>query len=136
MPSRALPALDIITVWLSLPAATILYLAALQRIPDSLLEAAALDGAGLVRQVRHIIWPGVRYMTVLVAIVALLSFTNGSFDLVNILTKGDPLYATQTLIYYIFVNGFGYAAALSVLQIAVVGGILLALRVVSGLVRR
>jgi len=137
----ALPALDIITVWLSLPAATILYLAALQRIPDSLLEAAALDGAGLVRQVRHIIWPGVRYMTVLVAIVALLSFTNGSFDLVNILTKGDPLYATQTLIYYIFVNGFsygffGYAAALSVLQIAVVGGLLLALRVVSGLVRR
>jgi ABC-type sugar transport system permease subunit len=80
-------------------------------------------------------------MTVLVAIVALLSFTNGSFDLVNILTKGDPLYATQTLIYYIFVNGFsygffGYAAALSVLQIAVVGGLLLALRVISRLVRR
>jgi ABC-type sugar transport system permease subunit len=137
----ALPALDIITVWLSLPAATILYLAALQRIPDALLEAASLDGAGLFRQVRHIIWPGVRYMTVLVAIVALLSFTNGSFDLVNILTKGDPLYATQTLIYYIFVNGFsygffGYAAALSVLQIAVVGGLLLALRVISRLVRR
>ena len=42
----ALPALDIITVWLSLPAATVLYLAALQRIPDSLIEAAALDGAG------------------------------------------------------------------------------------------
>ena len=138
-PTWALPALDIITVWLSLPAATILYLAALQRIPDVLIEAAALDGAGPVRRVRYIIWPGVRYMTVLVAIVALLSFTNGSFDLVNILTKGDPIYATQTLIYYIFVTGFsygffGYAAALSVLQVALIGGILLTLRTVSRLV--
>lgn len=136
----ALPALDIITIWLSLPAATILYLAALQRIPDSLIEAAALDGAGPARRVRYIIWPGVRYMTVLVAIVALLSFTNGSFDLVNILTKGDPLYATQTLVYYIFVTSFsygffGYAAALSVLQVALIGGILVTLRILSRLVR-
>jgi len=137
----ALPALDIITVWLSLPAATVLYLAALQRIPDSLIEAAALDGAGPFRRARYIIWPGVRYMTVLVAIVALLSFTNGSFDLVNILTKGDPLYATQTLIYYIFVTGFGYgffgyAAALSVLQVALIGGILLVLWALSKLTQR
>ena len=74
----ALPALDIITVWLSLPTATVLYLAALQRIPDSVIEAATLDGAGAVRRVRYIIWPGVRYMTLLVAIVSLLAFTNGS----------------------------------------------------------
>ena len=136
-----LPALDIITIWLSLPIATVLYLAALQRIPDSVIEAATLDGAGPFRRARHIIWPGVRYMTPLVAIVALLSFTNGSFDLVNILTKGGPLYASQTLIYYIFVNGFsygmfGYAAALSVLQIAVIGGILVVLQAFSKLVNR
>jgi multiple sugar transport system permease protein len=137
----ALPALDIITIWLSLPTATVLYLAALQRIPDSVIEAATIDGAGPVQGVRYIVWPGVRYMTLLVAIVSLLSFTNGSFDLVNILTKGDPIYATQTLIYYIFVNGFsygffGYAAALSVLQIALVGGILLVLRLLSKLLSR
>ncbi len=137
----ALPALDIVTIWLSLPIATVLYLAALQRIPDSVIEAATLDGAGPARRVRYIIWPGVRYMTPLVAIVALLAFTNGSFDLVNILTKGDPLYATQTLIYYIFVNGFsyglfGYAAALSILQIALIGGILVVLRLLSKLTAR
>ena len=113
----------------------------LQRIPDSVIEAATLDGAGPLRRARFIVWPGVRYMTVLVAIIALLSFTNGSFDLVNILTKGDPIYATQTLVYYIFVNGFsyglfGYAAALSVLQIALVGGILVALRLLSKLLNR
>jgi multiple sugar transport system permease protein len=131
-----IPALDIITIWLSLPIATVLYLAALQRIPESVIEAATLDGAGPIRRVRYIIWPGVRYMTPLVAIVALLSFTNGSFDLVNILTKGGPLYSSQTLIYYIYVTGFsyglfGYAAALSVLQIVLIGGILVAFRVLA-----
>jgi len=137
----ALPALDIVTIWLSLPIATFLYLAAMQRIPDSVIEAATLDGAGTVRRVRYVVWPGVRYMTPLVAIIALLAFTNGSFDLVNIMTKGDPLYATQTLIYYIFVVGFsygayGYAAALSILQIAIIAGILLGLRLISKLVSR
>jgi len=133
----ALPALDVITIWLSLPVATILYLAALQRIPPSVIEAATLDGAGPIRQVRYIIWPMVRPMTLLVAIVALLSFTNGSFDLVNILTPtGGTNYSTTTLIFYIYQQGFtyglwGYAAALSVLQIALIGGVLAALRVVS-----
>lgn len=80
-------------------------------------------------------------MTPLVAIVALLSFTNGSFDLVNILTKGGPLYASQTLIYYIYVTGFsygqfGYASALSVVQVALVGGILLAFHLLSKLANR
>ena len=136
-----IPALDIITIWISLPIATVLYLAAMQRIPESVLEAATLDGAGPIRRVRYIIWPGVRYMTPLVAIVALLSFTNGSFDLVNILTKGGPLYSSQTLIYYIYVTGFsyglfGYAAALSVLQIVLIGGILLAFRLLARLTSR
>ncbi len=131
----ALPALDVIAIWLSLPVATILYLAALQRIPASVIEAATLDGAGLIRRVRYIIWPMVRPMTILVAIVALLSFTNGSFDLVNILTPtGGTNYATTTLIFYIYQQAFayglyGYAAALAVLQIVLIGGALVALRV-------
>jgi len=76
-------------------------------------------------------------MTILVAIVALLSFTNGSFDLVNILTPtGGTNYSTTTLIFYIYQQGFtyglwGYAAALSVLQIALIGGVLAILRVLS-----
>jgi multiple sugar transport system permease protein len=138
----ALPALDVIAIWLSLPVATILYLAALQRIPPSVIEAAALDGAGPIRRVRYIIWPMVRPMTILVAIVALLSFTNGSFDLVNILTPtGGTNYSTTTLIFYIYQQGFtyglwGYAAALSVLQIALIGGVLAVLRMLSKIGRR
>ena len=90
----ALPALAIINIWLSLPVATILYLAALQRIPEALIEAAMLDGAGAFRRLRYIIVPGIRNMTILVAIVEILSFSNGSFDLVNIMTAGGPVNAT------------------------------------------
>ena len=125
----ALIALDIIGIWLSLPVAILLYLAALQRIPPQVIEAAMLDGAGAFTRLRKIIWPGVRNMTIIVVIVAILAFTNSSFDLVNILTQGGPVNATSTLIYYIYYAAFnnvqlGYAATLSVLQIALFAAIL------------
>jgi multiple sugar transport system permease protein len=125
----ALFALDIIAIWLSLPTAILLYLAALQRIPKHVIEAAMLDGAGAFTRLRKIIWPGVRNMTILVVIVAIIAFTNSSFDLVNILTQGGPINATSTLIYYIYYAAFnniqlGYAATLSVLQIALFAVIL------------
>jgi multiple sugar transport system permease protein len=125
----ALFALDIIGIWLSLPVAILLYLAALQRIPQHVIEAAMLDGAGAFTRLRKIIWPGVRNMTIIVVIVAIIAFTNSSFDLVNILTQGGPVNATSTLIYYIYYAAFnniqlGYAAALSVLQIALFAAIL------------
>jgi multiple sugar transport system permease protein len=130
----ALISLDIIGIWLSLPVAVLLYLAALQRIPQHVIEAAMLDGAGPVSRLRHIIWPGVRNMTILVVIVSILSFTNSSFDLVNILTQGGPINVTTTLIYYIYYAAFnnvqlGYAAALSVLQLALFAVILILLAV-------
>jgi len=125
----ALPALDIISIWLSLPTAILLYLAALQRIPPQVIEAALLDGAGPFSRLKNIIWPGVRNMTILVVIVTILAFTNSSFDLVNILTQGGPINATTTLIYYIYYAAFnnlqlGYAAALSVVQLLLFAAIL------------
>jgi ABC-type sugar transport system permease subunit len=130
--SYALPSLDLVCVWTTLPIGVLLYLAALQRIPASVIEAATLDGAGWFRRVRYVIWPGVSNMTLLVAIISLIAFTAGGFDLVNILTRGQPIYATETLIYYIYytaVNDFqwGYAAALSVLQFVIIVGILVLL---------
>jgi multiple sugar transport system permease protein len=125
----ALISLDIISIWLSLPTAILLYLAALQRIPPQVIEAAMLDGAGPYSRLKNIIWPGVRNMTILVVIVTILAFTNSSFDLVNILTQGGPINVTTTLIYYIYYAAFnnvqlGYAAALSVLQLALFAVIL------------
>jgi len=128
-PGWALPSLDVVCIWTTLPIAVLLYLAALQRIPESVIEAAMLDGAGWFRRVRYVIWPGVSDMTLLVAIISLIAFTASGFDLVNILTKGQPIYGTETLIYYIYYSAvvnseWGYAAALSVLQFLMIVGIL------------
>jgi multiple sugar transport system permease protein len=128
-PGWALPSLDVVCIWTTLPIAVLLYLAALQRIPESVIEAAMLDGAGWFRRVRYVIWPGVSDMTLLVAIISLIAFTASGFDLVNILTKGQPIYGTETLIYYIYYSAvvnseWGYAAALSVLQFVMIVGIL------------
>ncbi len=131
-PGWALPSLDVVCIWTTLPIAILLYLAALQRIPESVLEAAMLDGAGWFRRVRYVIWPGVSDMTLLVAIISLISFTASGFDLVNILTKGQPIYGTETLIYYIYYSSvvnseWGYGAALSALQFVIIVGILVLL---------
>lgn len=141
-PSTALPALAIVSIWLSLPIATILYLAALQRIPESIIEAATLDGAGAFTRLRYVIWPGVRTMTLLVAIVAILAFTNSSFDLVNILTQGGPINATYTLIYYIYYLAFspppqlGYASAISLVQLLLFVVLIAACRGIGKLLSR
>ncbi|HTW98726.1 MAG TPA: sugar ABC transporter permease [Acidimicrobiales bacterium] len=140
--ATALPALAIVSIWLTLPTATILYLAALQRIPESVIEAALLDGAGPFKRLRYVIWPGVQTMTLLVAVYSILAFTNSSFDLVNILTQGGPLGATETLIWYIYYLTFspppqlGYASAISLFQLVLFVGLLAACRGVGRLVNR
>ena len=128
-PGWALPSLDLVCIWTTLPIGILLYLAALQRIPESVIEAAMLDGAGWWRRTRYVIWPGVSNITLLVAIISLIAFTASGFDLVNILTKGQPIYGTETLIYYIYYSAvvnseWGYAAALSVIQFVIIVGIL------------
>jgi ABC-type sugar transport system permease subunit len=128
-PGWALPSLDVVCIWTTLPIGVLLYLAALQRIPASVIEAAMLDGAGWFRRIRDVIWPSVSDMTLLVAIISLIAFTASGFDLVNILTQGQPIYGTETLIYYIYYtaidqSAWGYAAALSVLQFVIIVGLL------------
>jgi ABC-type sugar transport system permease subunit len=121
----ALPSLVLVLVWLTIPLSTLLYLAALQRIPDEVIEASKLDGAGPVARIWHVIWPMVRPATLLVSVVMLLAFAFGSFDLVAVMTQGGPLRSTNILIYYMYDVAFnqlsmGYASALAVFQFLVV----------------
>ena len=125
----ALPSLDLVASGTRCRLAVLLYLAALQRIPESIIEAATLDGAGWFSRVRYVIWPGVSDMTLLVAIMSLIAFTTSGFDLVNILTKGQPIYGTRDAHLLHLQRSrerllWGYAAALSVLQFVIIVGIL------------
>ena len=104
----AMPALIVVTIWLALPFNTILYLAGIQEIPQDLYEAAALDGASAWQQFRRITVPLLTPTTFFVFLITVISVLFGSFDIVNVMTQGGPLNATNTFIYTIYQNAFQY----------------------------
>lgn len=114
----SMPAIAIVTIWLRFPLSMLLYLAGLQSIDPTLLEAAEIDGAGTWIKLRHVIWPNVRPVTFLVTIVCLRGILYDSFDVVRVMTDGGPVGSTDILIRYIFDMAFGqlrlgYASALA-----------------------
>jgi raffinose/stachyose/melibiose transport system permease protein len=121
--ATALPSVSFITAWATIPFAMLLIFGSMLTIPEEIIEAAELDGAGhfsrMVRVVLPIIWPAVA-LVIFVITVNLFR----SFDLVFLLTKGGPIGSTTIATLYVFVQGFvnnsyGYANALG-LVIAVV----------------
>lgn len=121
----ALPALSVVIVWLRLPLGIILYLAALQQINPQLMEAAEIDGAGPWAKLRHIIWPNVMPVTLLILVINLRGIIFDSFDVVQVMTGGGPLNSTDILIRYIYDMAFaqlrlGYASALSTVLFIIV----------------
>src|SRR5579871_6592713 len=88
-PTIAPISLALVTVWKVTGYTMVTYLAGLQSIPDSLYEAAALDGAGAIRRFVHVTWPGLRPTTVFVATTSLI-FSFQAFDVIRVMTKGGP----------------------------------------------
>jgi sn-glycerol 3-phosphate transport system permease protein len=124
---RALSTLIIIGVWKTFGYFTLVYLAALQALPQAVLDAARLDGARPWDRFWSITWPLLRPTTWFAVVIALiLSFQ--AFDFVNIMTQGGPSNATNLLVFYIYQHGFeyfrlGYAAASAVTMFALVYGL-------------
>lgn len=132
----ALPALVVMMIWASLPIVIVLYLAGLQRIPDDIYAAAALDGAGPWRVLWSMTWPNVASTTVIVGVLQIINFTAGSLDLSLIMTEGGPLRSTTALGLYAYQEAFsrqdvGYAAVLSVLQMFLIIALVLVGRLVA-----
>lgn len=114
----AMPAVAVVIIWLRLPLGIVLYLAALQQINPSLIEAAKIDGASTFARLRHVLWPSVRPVTLFVTLVTLRGVLFDSFDIVQVMTGGGPLQSTDILINYIYDAAFGqlqlgYASALA-----------------------
>src|SRR5262245_38977041 len=116
-PSLALTSIVILTIFKYLGYGTVIFLAGLHEIPESLYEAAAMDGAGGLRQFFAISLPLLRPLLLLqliASVITLLQF----FDPFFALTNGGPSGATQTLILYIYLESFkrlnfSYAAAMT-----------------------
>ncbi len=118
-PNWALVALSIVTVWKSVPFATVILLAAMQGVPANLYEAARIDGAGAVRRFRSITVPLIRGALSFVFVITIVNSVQ-AFDQAYALTDGNggPETGTFVLGIMLFQNAFrfyevGYAAALA-----------------------
>ncbi|MFJ5520690.1 carbohydrate ABC transporter permease [Streptomyces griseoluteus] len=122
--SVALWAIALTTLWWTVGFNFLLYLAALQSIPDHLYEAAAIDGAGAWRRLFSITLPQLGRITTVITVLQLLASLK-VFDQVYLLTKGGPNNSTRPVVEYVYDVGFtgyrlGYASAISYIFFALV----------------
>ncbi|MDK7256167.1 sugar ABC transporter permease [Lactobacillus jensenii] len=120
-----------ISAWQGAGYQMLIFLAGLQDIPESLYEAAELDGASKWKKFLYITLPGLKPTTVMILTTTLISALNLMTQSM-VMTQGGPEYSTMTPIYYIYRTGFtdrqlGYASAVSVIY----GLIIIALTVVQ-----
>ncbi|MFC9996666.1 carbohydrate ABC transporter permease [Nocardia sp. NPDC127526] len=118
-PDWALVSLSIVTVWKSVPFATVILLAAMQGVPENLYEAAEIDGAGALRRFWSITVPMIRGALSFVFVITIIN-TVQAFDQAFALTgaNGGPETGTYVLGIMLFQNAFrfyevGYASALA-----------------------
>lgn len=123
-PTTALPAIMLLAIWGTVPQFMVIFLAALQDIPQSLYEAAQIDGAAGWKVFRHITLPLLRPVTYLVVVLGAIG-TFQVFDLMYVMTSGGPANATITPVYLIYNAAFrdlqmGYGAALAMVLFVVI----------------
>lgn len=112
----SMPAVILMSIWLLIPFNVILYTAGLQEVPRDLYDAAAVDGASSFQQFRTVTIPMITPTIFFVFLITMIGVLVGAFDVINVLTQGGPLHATDVLIYDIYQNAFenfkmGYASA-------------------------
>jgi multiple sugar transport system permease protein len=115
-PAWAKPALVLMSLW-SVGGMMLIFLAGLQNIPRQLYEAAAIDGAGALRQFRHVTLPvlsPVVFFNTIMATIGSLQVFSAAF----VLTGGGPSNSTLFYVYYLFNRAFvyfnmGYASAMA-----------------------
>ncbi|PIV73879.1 MAG: sn-glycerol-3-phosphate ABC transporter permease UgpA [Rhodobacteraceae bacterium CG17_big_fil_post_rev_8_21_14_2_50_65_11] len=101
------------------------YLAAMQSIPRSIIEAAAIDGAGPVRRFVTVIFPLISPTTFFLLVVNAVYAFFETFGIIHAVTQGGPANATTTLVYKVYNDGFigldlGGSAAQSVILMILV----------------
>jgi multiple sugar transport system permease protein len=127
------PAIMLLSIWQGVGFQMVIYLAGLQEIPDSLYEAANVDGANRLQQFLNVTLPQLRNTTIFVVLATtILAFK--LFTQVEVMTKGGPQNASMTTIVHAVHQGWGqlkvgYAAAISIVFFLIVLGISLLQRI-------
>lgn len=132
----ALPSLAGINIWTSAGYYMVLWLAGLQSIPESLYDAAKIDGGGSWALFRYVTLPMLSTTSVFILTITIIGAFQ-MFGLVYTMTGGGPMHSTISPVYYIWQTAFvryrmGYAAAVSlVLFVAIMAVTLLQRRVIG-----
>jgi len=135
-PLTAMPAIAAMVTWKNVGFYVIIYLAGLQYIPRSCLEAIELEGATAWQRFRHVTLPLLLPQTIL---VVTLSTINGFQLFIEpyVMTAGGPLRRTYSIVLYLYTNAFsyqkmGYAATIGVALAAIIGTVVLVQRRLIG----
>lgn len=115
----AMPAIITVSIWKWFGFNMVIFLAGLQGIPDSIYEAAKIDGANSWQQILYVTVPMLRPIFLLSTVDAIIASLQ-VFDVVYVMTRGGPLFSTETLVYYIYYQGFqlfqmGYASSIALI---------------------
>lgn len=106
-PEQAMPTIVFVSAWQGAGYQMMIFLAGLKNIPDSLYDAASVDGANRWGKFRYITVPSLRNTTVFILITTLI----GAFKLIiqpMVMTSGGPKNSTLTIVYYIYQTGVRY----------------------------
>lgn len=117
-PHLAFVAIIVITTWKGFPFYALILLSALQAIPDDLIEAAMMDGAGPLRRFRAVTLPSIQPTLALLSVLAFI-FAMQQFSVIYLATGGGPGSRTTTLAVQIYNEAFqffnyNYASAIAV----------------------
>lgn len=123
--NQAMTLIVIAAIWKQISYNFLFFLAGLQSIPKSLIEAAAIDGAGPVKRFFTIIFPMISPTTFFLMVVNIVYAFFDTFAIVEATTHGGPGKDTEILVYKVFSDGFkggdlGSAAAQSVVLMVIV----------------
>ena len=105
--SQVLPSIAVVSVWVRIGFDTMIFLAALQSIPQELYEAADIDGASSWQRLRYITLPMLNAQIIMVCILELI-FNFKMFDQVYATTQGGPGGASQTIIMLLYDTAFKF----------------------------
>lgn len=105
-PGLALVSVILVQSWQLFPLAGVMLLAGLQAIPPDRMEAAVVDGANSIQQLRYILLPGVRPVSAILTLLLTIWVFGRSFTVIYVLTGGGPVNATQTLVIETYQQGF------------------------------
>jgi multiple sugar transport system permease protein len=124
-PRFAMPAIILLSVWKNFGYNMMIFVAALQSIPEELYEAARIDGASTVQQFRHVTLPMLGPTFVFVGIITAIGFLQ-LFPEPYVMTGGGPVNATLSVVMLMYEQGFkfwrmGFAAAVAFMLFLVIG---------------